>query len=163
MPTDRSYQFPKRRNVGFRKPNQRKETLCEDASMMPASANAAVVSPAISLAFSLNSGREELTTETPSSQSSNQPGGNPAPQKPNCYQCKHRLELSGSAHSGCGALPQQLGLVASMVFLKGKSEINIEGLHVRGNTHGVRSGWFMWPMNFDPVWLEKCSLFEVAE
>ena len=31
---------------------------------------------------------------------------------------------------------------------------------VRGNTHGVRSGWFIWPINFDPVWLEECTLFE---
>lgn len=30
---------------------------------------------------------------------------------------------------------------------------------VVGNPHGVRNGWFMHPMNFDPVWLESCSGF----
>jgi hypothetical protein len=30
---------------------------------------------------------------------------------------------------------------------------------VAGDIHGIRSGWFMWPLNFDPVWLKSCNGF----
>lgn len=56
---------------------------------------------------------------------------------PNCYKCVHRGELPGSCHSRCN---------------------NIEA-KVTADAHGVRSGWFMWPLNFDPVWLESCDGF----
>jgi hypothetical protein len=58
-------------------------------------------------------------------------------EKPNCYECVHRLSLIGDAHSKC----------------------NNRKAKVTGNIHGIRSGWFMWPMNFDPVWLESCDGF----
>jgi hypothetical protein len=33
-------------------------------------------------------------------------------------------------------------------------------LNIQGDPHGIRSGWFMWPANFDPVWLINCDGFE---
>lgn len=39
----------------------------------------------------------------------------------------------------------------------------VDALNVRGNPHGIRKGWFMWPVNFDPVWLESCDGFEQKE
>jgi hypothetical protein len=29
--------------------------------------------------------------------------------------------------------------------------------------HGICNGWFIWPINFDPVWLENCDGFESKE
>lgn len=58
--------------------------------------------------------------------------------KPNCYKCKHRKDLVFDAHSKC---------------------VNTKA-NVRGDRHGRKNGWFMWPMNFDPVWLEECDGFE---
>lgn len=58
--------------------------------------------------------------------------------KPDCYKCKYRKEIPGDAHSRC-------------------SNPNAE---VEGNPHGIGSGWFHWPINFDPVWLEECDGFE---
>ena len=57
--------------------------------------------------------------------------------KPNCHNCIHRRAVSGSAHSACN------NVVAS----------------VSGNKHGIKNGWFQWPFNFDPVWLERCDGF----
>lgn len=54
-----------------------------------------------------------------------------------CYDCVHRLEVPGSCHSRC----------------------NNHLAKVEGNKHGIRSGWFMWPLNFDPVWLISCNGF----
>jgi len=39
----------------------------------------------------------------------------------------------------------------------------VEGIKVKGNPHGIRQGWFGWPFNFDPVWLEECNGFEAAQ
>ena len=49
---------------------------------------------------------------------------------PNCYKCKHRKTIPG------------------------------DSLKAIGNPHGIKSGWFMWPMNFDPIWLDLCNGFE---
>jgi hypothetical protein len=32
-------------------------------------------------------------------------------------------------------------------------------LDIRAEKHGVMSGWFMWPVNFDPIWLRSCNGF----
>jgi hypothetical protein len=58
--------------------------------------------------------------------------------KPNCYECSHRREVSGSAHSICVAYD----------------------VKVIGDTHGINSGWFIHPFNFDPTWLISCDSFK---
>lgn len=58
--------------------------------------------------------------------------------KPNCYDCKHRREIPGDAHSSC-------------------ANFNAKAT---GNDHGRRMGWFYWPFNFDPTWLQTCDGFE---
>jgi hypothetical protein len=57
--------------------------------------------------------------------------------KPDCYKCIHRREVPGDAHSRC----------------------NNAKSHVKGNPTGIRRGWFMWPFNFDPTWLDSCDGF----
>lgn len=56
---------------------------------------------------------------------------------PNCYVCVHRREVPGDAHSKC----------------------NNPSSKVKGDKHGIEKGWFMWPVNFDPAWLEACTGF----
>jgi len=63
---------------------------------------------------------------------------------PNCYDCKHRRGADGSAHSKC-VHPQ------------------VSDLIIEGEPHGIRNGWFYFPINFDPVWLNKCNGFEKKE
>jgi hypothetical protein len=31
------------------------------------------------------------------------------------------------------------------------------------NYHGVRKGWFLWPLNFDPTWLLNCDGYTPRE
>jgi len=61
--------------------------------------------------------------------------------KPNCYKCEFRGSIPGDAHSQCH---------------------NINA-HVEGDAYGRRSGWFFWPVNFDPVWLESCDGFKAIK
>jgi len=58
--------------------------------------------------------------------------------KANCYACKFRGSVPGDAHSSCS-----------------NSKANVEG-----DNYGIRSGWFMHPWNFDPVWLVSCDGFQ---
>lgn len=134
------------------------EVLCNEVTAMPAraaTAHAEQVSPAVSPAISPNTD-ENYKIESDGNQSGNQSGtGNV---KANCYKCKYRDGVPGDAHSCCKhpvASP-----IYMMFFMSGKSAIASKDFTIRGNTHGVRSGWFTWPVNFDPVWLEECTLFE---
>lgn len=59
-----------------------------------------------------------------------------------CYECKHKENLSYTHHVAC-AKPCA---------------------NVTGSPHGIRKGWFMYPLEFDPVWMTtQCSTFESAE
>ena len=56
-----------------------------------------------------------------------------------CYECVHRRTIPGDCHSMC-VMPDA---------------------HMTGNEHGIRKGWFMYPINFDPTWKTKlCDNFE---
>ena len=61
--------------------------------------------------------------------------------RPMCYKCVHRRTVPGDAHSRC----------------------NNHEAHVVGNLMGVRRGWFRWPANFDPTWLEECDGFSAKQ
>lgn len=92
--------------------------------------------------------------------------------KPDCYQCVHQGEVPGDAHSCCQhpnaggddplgrvmATFASVGRVAPVMDAEGA-----EKLTIKGHPHGIRMGWFNWPYNFDPTWLEECSGFEAKK
>jgi hypothetical protein len=86
-----------------------------------------------------------------------------------CYDCVHRREVPGSAHSAChhpATADTHADPVASLVGLIGRrsgehivpsraaGELHIEGVQL-----GIQRGWFLWPVNFDPTWLVRCEGF----
>ena len=83
--------------------------------------------------------------------------------KPNFYDCKYRRDIPGDAHSSCnhpllnGKDNNPFGAMVEM--LSGKFNKAAHELNIKGNPHGIRSGWFFWPANFDPTWLESCNGF----
>ena len=87
--------------------------------------------------------------------------------KPNCYNCIHRRDIPGDAHSQC-THPKSgndgddpiMALISIFGKHSGLSGAFPNELNIRGNPHGERMGWFIWPANFDPVWLENCDGFE---
>ncbi len=56
---------------------------------------------------------------------------------PSCYKCVHRRTVTGSVHSRC----------------------NNFNANVTGHEHGIKNGWFIWPLNFDQTWLITCDGF----
>lgn len=84
--------------------------------------------------------------------------------KPDCYDCKFRRNLPGDAHSCCvhPAIGGDSGdlIMGLATLLSGGFNDAIKKLNIAADPHGVRSGWFLWPANFDPVWLQNCDGFE---
>ncbi len=84
---------------------------------------------------------------------------------PNCYECKHRRAVPGSAHSACGH--PKLGkspdnLLFLLSFLAKQNNVLLP-FRVEAKEYGIRMGWFNWPVDFDPVWLLECDGFEKKE
>ena len=93
--------------------------------------------------------------------------------KPNCYTCRWRGTLTGSAHSKCQhpeikggntettAQDHLMNIMAIFASVGRVSPVcnapAARRLDVRGSEHGIRNGWFNWPWDFDPVWLKSCT------
>lgn len=185
------YRFATGRNRGFRKPNggalsaaAQEDIICSDkCKSSSAERPVRVVSRAISQVAPLSNSREKLTTETSDTKhkSCNKSRGDSKnTAKPNCYKCKYRGEIPGNAHSKCvhPSISEITNCAeAEIIGLLGSRGIARLGLNlgaiinnapnnplgVRGSDHGVKSGWFNWPVNFDPVWLVSCNGFEPDE
>ena len=60
-----------------------------------------------------------------------------------CYKCGYRGNNLGSAHIRCR-------------YNWSKSELK----KPKGKPHGIKHGWWIFPFNFDPIWmLEDCPAF----
>ena len=82
--------------------------------------------------------------------------------KPNCYKCKYRGTIPGDAHTRCCHSSVNVDsnpFAAIDDMMMGKANDAREKLNITGDSNGVRHGWFMWPANFDPVWLLTCDGF----
>lgn len=81
----------------------------------------------------------------------------------NCYKCKFRGNVAGSAHSRCNlisSLDEPKSSELEFLLSTGVYELvdkNTNEPLVKLNQHGVKNGWAMWPINFDPVWVESCK------
>ncbi len=85
-----------------------------------------------------------------------------------CYKCKFRGTLAGSAHSCCEhpeATKKADGMAGLASVMSGGSPIigDPEKLNIKGHPQGIRGGWFRWPSNFDPRWLANCDGFKAEE
>ena len=86
--------------------------------------------------------------------------------KPNCYECEFRGTIPGDAHSRCNhpKVKQDSNMLGALVdMLGGKNTEAAKELGIKENPQGIRRGWFMWPTNFDPTWLQSCSGFKSKE
>jgi len=70
-----------------------------------------------------------------------------------CRHPKNKLDLDNNLSSSLAAL-------ASVRRVK---PIKSHGLKIKANIRGIIGGWFNYPWNFDPVWLEECDGFENVE
>lgn len=50
-----------------------------------------------------------------------------------------------------------------LIILKTRTKKNAQKLNIKAELHGIKNGWFFWPVNFDPVWLISCNGFTPKE
>lgn len=81
-------------------------------------------------------------------------------QKPDCYKCKYRGSVPGDAHSCCRYPGNDTDMFA---FFEKCNFLNMAKLNIQAESHGIKMGWFFWPVNFDPVWLRNCDGFTPKE
>lgn len=87
-------------------------------------------------------------------------------EKPNCYKCKWRGTIPGDAHSQCRHPEVKVDsnpFSAMVDVMAGKTQDAAKALGISGDARGIRRGWFVWPANFDPVWLVACNGFTAKE
>ena len=92
--------------------------------------------------------------------------------KTNCYACKWIGECAGTVHKCCkhpdleGATNDPLAGMMAMFASVGRAapQIDIQAISTKfqidANYHGIKRGWFNWPWNFDPLWLNNCNAWE---
>lgn len=77
-----------------------------------------------------------------------------------CYDCKFRGTIHNSVHTRC----LSIGGNDLMVKLFKSGHIKFNNEHgnplVKMKEWGVKNNWANWPTDFDPLWVEKCELFE---
>ena len=75
-----------------------------------------------------------------------------------CYSCRHRGTIPGDCHTCCNH-PEAKSVEAMSYLITGKSG----DFNIVGDPHAIKRGWFFWPLNFDPVWLQNCDKYQEKE
>jgi hypothetical protein len=83
--------------------------------------------------------------------------------RPNCYDCRWRDTIPGDVHSRCRhpLVDNNADLVEVIIgVFSGDYDKAVKKLQIKGHPEGIRKGWFIWPANFNPVFLLTCQGFE---
>ena len=88
-----------------------------------------------------------------------------------CTKCIHRGSVPGSAHLSCRHPLLKCfwnDPLSSLLSLLGKrAGVNLSDIatdfEIKADKHGINSGWFCWPLNFDSAWLLHCSKYKEKE
>lgn len=81
---------------------------------------------------------------------------------PKCYSCQYRGTVPGDAHSCCNYPGVDSSFFGFLINIEKNLAIATQ-INLKAEPHGVRMGWFMWPSNFDPVWLLNCDGYKPQE
>lgn len=99
----------------------------------------------------------------------------PTPLPPEkCWSCRYRGEVPGSAHSRCehpataeefhdNNAMQAIGILGRHSGITTVPSRAAVTLRISGAIQGIAHGWFIWPLNFDPTWLDHCDGFTPKE
>lgn len=84
-----------------------------------------------------------------------------------CFTCKYMGSVTGSCHKKCNHPSiEPIKPIMLLQMAQGVGSINPTRLTVNGipmqkwNKHGIEKGWVIFPMNFDPVWLQYCLMYD---
>lgn len=82
----------------------------------------------------------------------------------NCLNCKNcgPIALGSGHHRTCNAITSDLGEQLLLTQLSITDKETGKDAVVQ-NPHGVKNGWCIWPVNFDPVWIDECLFYNKKE
>lgn len=85
-----------------------------------------------------------------------------------CYKCKFRGNVIGSAHSCCNVIKStndEKSGALELLLASGQLQLtnDVDDPIVKLDPWGIKNGWAMWPLNFDPVWVNECGFFTEKE
>ena len=67
--------------------------------------------------------------------------------KKNCHNCAYKANIPGDAHIECKFNWKKF-----------------EHKPPKANDHGIKMGWYLFPINFDPTWQqEECKAFSIEK
>lgn len=85
----------------------------------------------------------------------------------NCSECKHcgPIVAGSSHHISCNFIPSEIDRIKLSVITAMEGAVPIvrkdDGIRlVDLDPYGMKNGWCAWPVNFDPIWVKSCQLFE---
>lgn len=83
--------------------------------------------------------------------------------KRSCHTCKYKKNIPGDAHFQCAypLMDAKTSSILSLASIANPRAFNQEVKRMFGFTaseHGLQSGWFSFPSNFSPTWMEgECN------
>lgn len=87
----------------------------------------------------------------------------------NCSECKYSKTIPGDCHLSCNVINEHVGFEKlssiqkvnlTTICVLNKAELFESKNILEIDTHGFRKGWADWPLNFDPIWINYCKLFQ---
>lgn len=92
----------------------------------------------------------------------------------NCHKCKHHGTIPGDAHLKCNLLKDTKSYPLFLLTAHIRSKYPFKDIGLRSTDKktgeeinpieldeiGLRGGWAVWPINFDPRWVTKCIFYE---
>lgn len=74
-----------------------------------------------------------------------------------CNNCTHKRNIAGDCHISCSnpdiAKHSQVLTVVGLTSPSNLDKFCRESLGFSVDEYGIRSGWFMFPLNYDPTWM----------
>ncbi len=81
----------------------------------------------------------------------------------NCEECVFHGKLPRTHHLECNLVNFEDKIRVAVTILQGGrlsfATDDKEEIAVDFNLHGIANGWCHWPLNFDPIWVDKCLFF----
>ena len=71
-----------------------------------------------------------------------------------CRSCKFSHPIPGDSHLECMVVEHP-----ALRFSMALHPYELPPQFIRLNPHGVENGWAVWPLNFDPIWVDHCAFY----
>ena len=82
----------------------------------------------------------------------------------NCHECIYSKPIPGNAHIECNV--DWINKANAMLIWLHTEDHDLiiksynGSFEVEISRAGIKGGWAYWPINFDPIWIKRCTRFK---